>query len=668
MIGQLLELPFGEFEGTSAVKRLPEAQNADKMQILTPESCECEKFSVPLRSQSTARTDECSKELENIEELNIEDMRTEDQVRDEAKLILGFDAEEKGIQQNTGQLTTFKQLGFSVGTSDRPDGWYLPEKKHEVAIILETKAEKEDISKQKWVDELFKNMRITRTKYEKVVGILYNGIDIRVFKNYEEVTSPTANLQKKGYYLSLFSQEKIDKQKIFNLTKNINDCLHFQFGLKNLNHRMIFTACALVAKRYNAHLYKGMSFAVLKSTVVTSLSAEIEKDLQKNLKLSLLIEKYKQIDVNNENNQTAIDNFIGWVEEISASINSSEWNGEDVMGIFFNEFNRYKKKSESGQIFTPEHITSFMYRLIDVHSTDHVLDATCGSGAFLVKSMCKMIQEVGGPNTTEAKNIKGQQLFGIESDKDIFALACANMLIHKDGKTNLLLEDARYEAASNWIKSKGITKVLMNPPYERKYGCMKIVNNVLSSVPEGTMCAFILPDKKLEKDGVDKKYGNKLLRKNRLTTIIKMPENLFFGVGVTTSIYIFEAGKPQNGRDIVGYYIEDDGLETVKNQGRQDIKSRWPAKEDYWVKAIQNGENPKYQTKQIIHPNEHLSYQMPEAPFEIYEEDFIKTMMDYEMFKQGIDIKSFGEQLLQKVLYGSMVTTNNQSTTIEIAH
>ena len=31
--------------------------------------------------------------------------------------------------------------------------------------------------------------------------------------------------------------------------------------------------------------------------------------------------------------------------------------------------------------------------------------------------------------------------------------------------------------------------------------------------------------------------------------------------------------------------------------------------------------------------------------------DFIKTMMDYEMFKRGIDTKEFGNQLLKKILY-----------------
>ena len=132
-----------------------------------------------------------------------------------------------------------------------------------------------------------------------------------------------------------------------------------------------------------------------------------------------------------------------------------------------------------------------------------------------------------------------------------------------------------------------------------------------------------------------------------------MPEELFFGVGITTSVFVFEAGTPQDDKDIIGYYIEDDGLETVKNKGRQDVKHRWPQKEDYWIKAIQNGNDP---TKQIIHPRkDRLSYQMPEKPLEIYEEDFIKTMMDYEEFNRNIDAKGFNDCVLRNVLYSSRI-------------
>ncbi len=594
--------------------------------------------------------------------------RTEDEVRDEAKIILGFNETDPNIQQGTGQITTFNKLGFK-GISDKPDGWFLPNDYTQIAIVLETKSEAENLQNKKWVDEIIKNINIVKQKYSRIIGILYNGIDNRVFKlspNLQiiELKDTAPQLQNKSYYLSLFVDERIDKQRIYLLTKKINDCLHVQFGIKNLYHRMIFTACALVAKRYGAMLVKGMNFTVMKNSILSTISKSIENDRKQNLKLDLLIDVYSEIRMNNETNQDALDDFIAWITEISDSVNSENWNGEDVMGIFFNEFNRYKKKSESGQIFTPDHITSFMYRLLDINKDDRVLDATCGSGAFLVKAMCNMMKEAGGINSKEADSIKKDQLFGIEFDREIFALACANMLIHKDGKTNLEQLDARTVEASKWIESKNITKVLMNPPYETKYGCMEIVKNVLDSVPKGTKCAFILPDKKLEKSLTDKKYGNKVLKKHTLTTIIKMPENLFFGVGTTTSIFVFETGKPQNNKNIIGYYIEEDGLETVKNQGRQDVKNRWAEIENYWIQAIYDGNEPKYGTRQIIIPPEHLSYQMPEEPFEIFEDDFMKALMDYEMFQLNIDVKEFGDKITKRILYSSDIVSTDDSISI----
>lgn len=584
--------------------------------------------------------------------------RTEDEVRDSAKILLGFDKVEANVKQGTGQITTFNQLGFK-GIIDKPDGWYFPDDRTLPAIILETKSEKEDISSLKWENELKKNMDIVNKKYKNVCGILYNGVDVKVFKNDIELSNIEISnaLQDKSYYLSLFTQDTIDKQHIYNLTKRINDCLHTEFGIKNLYHRMIFTACALVAKRYGAILVNDMDFTLMKNSILSTLSKSLEDSRKQNLKLDLLTEVYSEIKMNNTTNQDAINNFIDWVSEISDCVNSDYWNGEDVMGIFFNEFNRYKKKSESGQVFTPDHITSFMYRLIEVNQNDKILDAACGSGAFLVKAMCNMMKEAGGINTKKASQIKDTQLYGIEFDREIFALACANMLIHKDGKTNLEHLDSRTKEACDWIKSKKITKVLMNPPFETKYGCLTIVENVLKSVPRNTKCAFILPDKKLEKD----KKGRKLLKHSTIEKIIKLPEKIF-SEGVTTSIFIFTAGVPQNDKEIFACYIKEDGLETVKNQGRQDVKDKWQSIEDIWVDIIykQSGDD----TIQWIKPTEHLSYQMPEKPFEIYEEDFAKTMMDYLMFKQGIDVKEFSDALIKKVMYDSEICTKGNDVTI----
>ena len=584
---------------------------------------------------------------------------TEDQVRDKARQILSLEDTETA-QSGVGQLTSFKKLGFvGKGANNRPDGWYLPHQTIFPAIILEVKNEETEL-KTPQIEELLKNCRIAHTKYKDVIGILYNGIDIKVFKN-EELVEGQTTLLNKEHYLGLFEKNTIDKQKIYSLTKKINDSLHFGFGIKNLNHRMIFTACALVAKRYGATLVKGMDYPTFHTAIHSTLSKSLEEAKKQNVKLDILLEVYATIKMNINNNQEDIDNFIGWITEISDNINSDFWQGEDVMAIFFNEFNRYKGKSEQGQVFTPDHITSLMYRITETNKDDIVLDAACGSGAFLVKAMCNMIKEAGGNRTDKAKDIKQTQLYGIEFDREIYALACANMLIHKDGKSNLEQLDSRTADAGKWIKSKNITKVLMNPPFEKKYGCLDIVLNVLDNVKKKSVCAFIMPDKKLEKDSKSK--VKKLLKNHTLLKIIKLPEKVF-SEGVTTSIFLFIAGEPHNNKEIFACYIEDDGLETVKNQGRQDIKDRWQEIEDKWVEIIkkQSGSD----TIQWIKPSDHLSYQMPKPAFEICEEDFSKTVLDYLLFEQQIDPKQFADSITRKVLYSSTISKIDETVNINI--
>lgn len=594
---------------------------------------------------------------------------TEDEVRDKAREILGLNNHGGGAIVGVGQLTTFNQLGFK-GKLDKPDGWYLPSSKTDTAVVLETKASKIALGASQ-VKELLKNIRIMNAKYEHVVGILYNGESTRVFKNGEEYKEKgSEKLHNIVYYTALFNVDHIDKQRIYELTARINNCLHFEFGIRNLYHRMIFTACALVAKRYDALMVSGMDYSEFHNAILNCLNKELLRDKHQNQKLGLLADVFSEIRMNlnvnsedekeQEHVKDLISIFIDWVTEISDCLNSDAWRGEDVMGIFFNEFNRYKKKSESGQVFTPEHITDFMYKILEVNQNDRVLDATCGSGGFLVKAMANMIDEAGGVNTEKAKEIKQNQLFGIEFDREIYALACANMLIHKDGKTNLEQLDARSEEAGKWISSQNITKVLMNPPFERKYGCMDIVENVLDNVPPHTPCAFIMPDKKLEKTG--KKQKERILKKHRLKKVIKLPEDLFFGIGITASIFVFEAGVPQDDKEFFACYMESDGLATVKNKGRHDVYGKWAAIEKHWVEVIerQSGED----TCQWMDPAKHLSYQMPQKPFEIFEEDFRKTAMDYLMFQQDIDSKALGEKLLEMTLYSSRVDADGETVTV----
>ncbi|WP_225733408.1 class I SAM-dependent DNA methyltransferase [Pseudoclavibacter sp. CFCC 14310] len=569
-----------------------------------------------------------------------------------------------------------KQLGFTgEGTSNKPDGWYLPADRGAVALVLETKAPGAmPINSPALRAQVEKYCATVRSRYDRVVGLVFDGEQTRAYENGKPLDVPD-ELQPKEFYFVKLTDRPIDKDRIYELTMRINNSLHSDFGIKDLYHRMIFTACALVARRYDAILVRGMDYSEFHNGILNALNKAIKKDLQQNAKLALLAEVYSEIKMNvatDDDNPAAvarltnlIGDFIDWVTEISGLINSSAWNGEDVMAIFFNEFNRYKKKTEKGQVFTPEHITGFMYRLVGADKDDRVLDACAGSGSFLVKAMSKMIAEAGGVNTIKAKQIKAKQLYGIEFDREIYALACANMLIHKDGKTNLAHMNARTETASEWMKSTHATKVLMNPPYEEKFGCMEIVENVLNSVGRGTLCGFILPDKKLEK--TSKARMSRIQRHHRLLKVVKLPENLFFGIGVTTSIFIFEAGKPQDGRKFFAVNIAEDGLITVKNKGRHDVHNRWPALEGYWVDAIERNDDSRYGTGQWLDPAEHLSWQAPVKPFVLTEEDLARTAMDYAMFLRGVDAKVMREKLGRLATYSASVTEADDSVLLKVS-
>lgn len=595
---------------------------------------------------------------------------TEDEVRSFATKVIGLE-KENDLNIGTGQITTFNQLGFK-GVIDKPDGWFLPKNSVDTAFILETKATKIRLGINQR-EELKKNISIVHRKYKNVVGVLYNGIDTVVFKNDEEYQGDgSKKLQTLKYYTSLFDLESIDKEHIYEITAKINNSLHFNFGIKNLYHRMIFTACALVAKRYSALMVKGMDYSEFHNAIINCLNKELIRDKKQNQKLSILTDVFSEIKMNlnvdaeDEKEQQRvielISDFIDWVEDISDAINSDKWNGEDVMGIFFNEFNRYKSKSESGQIFTPEHITDFMYKILEVNPNDYVLDAAAGSGGFLAKSMANMIQEAGGVNTKKAQEIKQNHLYGIEFDREIFALACANMLIHKDGKTNLEQLDSRTEYASQWISDKNITKILMNPPYEKKYGCIRIVENVLDSVKSGTMGAFIMPDKKLEK--TSKKKIESILSRHRLRKIVKLPEDLFFNVSVTTSIFVFEAGIPQNDKEIFTCYMKSDGLITVKNKGRHDVYDKWNDIEQYWLDVIEKQSGDE--SCSWINPKDYLSYQKVSQQLQLSDEDFRKTVTEYVLYKENVDLDEFVRKLSLRTLYGSVIGSDSQLLTISV--
>ena len=71
---------------------------------------------------------------------------TEDEARDACKASPGFDRPGQNVKRSPGQLTAFDKLRIK-GDGNKSDGWYLPDNKNDVAIILESKNSGEDIAR-----------------------------------------------------------------------------------------------------------------------------------------------------------------------------------------------------------------------------------------------------------------------------------------------------------------------------------------------------------------------------------------------------------------------------------------------------------------------------------------------------------------------------------------
>lgn len=234
-------------------------------------------------------------------------------------------------------------------------------------------------------------------------------------------------------------------------------------------------------------------------------------------------------------------------------------------------------------ILTPDHIKQLMIALARIDVDDVVLDTCTGSGGFLMEAMDELIEQANH-DTKKIAWIKSRQLIGIELDPTLFALACSNMFLHGDGRTNLIFRSSLLSLDSKddkeflkYIKHFKPTKVIINPPYENN-GSILFTKQALEYMEQGGRLIIIMPTPTLNKN-VSTGLTEEVLKMARLDFVIKMPNNLFSEQkrSVNTSIFGFTKGKHLPQDEVVFYNMDDDGFVSVQHKGRVDKNGKWQA-------------------------------------------------------------------------------------------
>jgi len=266
----------------------------------------------------------------------------------------------------------------------------------------------------------------------------------------------------------------------------------------------------------------------------------------------------------------------------------------DVLGKFYAEFLRYANGDKTlGIVLTPQHTTELFVSLAEVNEKSIIYDNCCGTGGFLISAMKKMLSDCSGI-TKKEKEVYEKRLIGVESNSNMFSLACSNMMIRGDGKANIYY-DSCFDLVDE-IKKYKPTVGFLNPPYSKKKEPAKEINfivNNLESLEVNSTCIAIVPIS----CAIDDPLKEKLLEKHTLEAVMSMPEDLFHDskAGTVTCIMVLKAHVPHeqsNRKTWLGYW-RDDGFVKRKVVGRIDYFNRWIDVKKKWVDAFLNREEIK---------------------------------------------------------------------------
>lgn len=316
---------------------------------------------------------------------------------------------------------------------------------------------------------------------------------------------------------------------------------------------------------------------------------------------------------------------------------------EDYIGRFYGEFMSYS--GEDGQtlgiVLTPKHITDLFCDLIDLKADDKVLDPCCGTGGFLIAAMHRMINLTD--NNAQRRHIKKEQLYGIEIQDKMFAIATTNMILRGDGNSNLQPLDFLRQNP-HLLQQKGCTVGMINPPYSQaqktkntEFYEINFTEHLLNSLTCGGRCIVIIPQSSVTgKTKQEQEIKRSILKHHTLEGVITLNKNTFYGVGTNPCIAVFTAGIPHEKEHKCKFInFEDDGFVVSKHIGLEETASAKDKRQhllDVWFGRIEAETKLCVETTieaedEWLHAFYYFNDEIPT------EKDFENTMADYLTFE-----------------------------------
>lgn len=337
----------------------------------------------------------------------------------------------------------------------------------------------------------------------------------------------------------------------------------------------------------------------------------------------------------------------------------------DFTGIILNslkDWMDFENDKDNDVVLTPRQTTDLMARLCRTDMNSFVWDSAMGSGGFLLSAMELMIEDVKRKIPTQQeredkiRQIKQNQLLGLELRGNIFILAVINMILSGDGSSRILnMNSFEYNIPENFP----FNVFLLNPPYSANGKGLDFVERALKYMLNG-YGAVLIQENAGSGNGLP--YAAEILKHNTLLASIHMPLDLFIGrSSVQTAIYLFKVNQPHTPESLVTFidFSEDGYLRQNRRKSSIDVNLQDidHAKERYKeIEAIvlgkkketnyYNEENGKVIRDTItLEGNDWTFAQHKKINITPTEEDFKQTVKDYLAWKVSQIIQKSGTDL-----------------------
>ncbi|EEU7814767.1 N-6 DNA methylase [Campylobacter upsaliensis] len=327
-----------------------------------------------------------------------------------------------------------------------------------------------------------------------------------------------------------------------------------------------------------------------------------------------LYEKYKKKDSNVFDNALILD-----ADEIKFLVENLEGIGLskielDIKGEIFQNFLKDFFKGKAGQFFTPFNVVRFVVGCFDITQNDLVLDPSCGSGGFLLRTLLYMREKCENHYKDKKDEVQKflcwhsfaeKNLYGIEINGGISQAAKMQMIIHDDGHTNVITADG-LDSFENFIKKNNkfqkntFNFIFTNPPFGSSIPASKpyfedfsfaksevhFIDKIIDKkspkdlstqkseilfleryfefLKEGGVVACVLPDGILTNSSLQN-VRDYLLERFYLLASFSLPQHTFsnYGAGVKSSILVL---KKKDKKAIKAFLDEKEAIQNAITQ------------------------------------------------------------------------------------------------------